>query len=243
MSGGNIAAVVGFAPAIVWMLLISQFEGLFDHRKLVLCFGGGMAFGMPVGMFYGLLGGYLETLDLSVLSFVFFLPLFTESGKMAVLNSKRFRLRLDTIFYGTALGAGLGCMMSVYIAYRTFYAFPYLTGELKAVFLLFVLSLSLSLIHLASGCIIGIYAFNGAPWQGFLRAITVQAAFFSVILPYMWGVSLFFLPFALGYSIFVTYAVIYRIVPEAFPEEIKRKMRRERRKLQQKPNKGEEGSR
>ncbi len=248
---GFIATSLGFIPSFVIMYyLLYKYDRFFDDRKVVALYGIGMVFGTIIALFYAIFtaSAIMSAIDLSILVFVLALPLFTELGKQTILGHKRMRLKFDTVFYGGALGAGIGAMILVSRAFRIFYS-PGI-ADLKlykdplVLLTLLMFSLAMCGIHIASGILIGIGSSSGDFWPYLLRALLLLMTFNLLLLPYLWQIEMgyVFLAAAMFYSLFVAWYTMSYLLPNSIPEDIMRKMRRERRRTRHSTNKEDKAS-
>ncbi len=107
-----VSAAAGFGPAMFLMYLtLRSFtyprveKPFFDDRRLFMLFALGVVLGMLLFVFerWGTSAGFAETLLLLVLGFA----LMEELLKLVILNYPKFQRKIDTAFYGLALGLGI----------------------------------------------------------------------------------------------------------------------------------------
>ena len=230
-----VSSIIGFAPAIFLLfILLRRYEEFFKESKIFQAFAAGMILGMIFTVAHLVSDDFLlSALDLSIIGFVILFAAFEEGAKLVILNFPRLQLKHETVYYGAALGLGIGSMAIIAISVKVFLTSPEdITNPLTVIGLI-VLSFNFSLLHSATGVIIGYGSAKGEGMKWYFRATVLHAAYNLVLLPFMWGVpgalygSLFVSTLiALGLFIFV----LRDLMPEAVPADMQKKRRRELRK-------------
>lgn len=233
----SVALILGLAPGLAVMYWsIRRFDipftqyRLFDDRRL---FGG-----LAIGMIFGAGAGFFELADLgnvlgALLAFAVFI-VFEETFKMVWLNRKPYSGRFDTTFYGVPIGAGTAAMLVVAnilsnVADPTFSLF------LPESFLLFVLfSVSLNLIHVDTGILIGFGASRGEMMLPFLKALFVRLAHAGFLLAFLFQTpepwSLIALATSIAFAAIVYHYAYTVLLPGTLPEDLRRELKREKRR-------------
>jgi len=203
---------------------------LFDDRRVF----GSLAVGMIFGVLASVLSLALPRRDfassLLVVGGVF---LVEELFKVVYLNRKGYRGRSDTTFYGVALGAGAASTAAAATIYWS--AEQILTvPEFLATFAIF--SVSLSLVNVDTGALIGFGAAQGDLWRALGRAVAVRYAHAAFLFPFLLGVpnpwSAVSGLTSTGFALVVFLYVYGELLPNSLPEDLRRRARRERRRAQ-----------
>jgi hypothetical protein len=230
-----VSSIIGFVPAVLLLfILLRRYEEFFKESKIFQAFAAGMILGMfftAVHMAFD--GQILEYLDLSFLGFVILFPLFEQSIKLVILNYPKLQLKHQTVYYGAALGLGIGSMAVIAISYKFFLDYPESLANPLQILVFVVLSFNYSLLHSATGIIIGYGSTKGYAMRWFFRAFLIHAVYNFTLLPLMWGVAGALygsLLVATMIAIVVFFYVLRDLMPEAVPPEMMRKRRREHRK-------------
>jgi hypothetical protein len=216
-------ALFGFAPAL--FLMFTTFDKytfpkverpFFDDRKLFLLFTVGLAIGVIVAV----LEAPFPKNDLVILV----LFALAQAGMMLVImNLPRFQRRLDTTFYGTALGLGIGATMAFGQAFRLFGT----GGEntLADFAIIAILCVQIVAINGAIGGTIGIGCAAGLPWKFFAQAVLIALINSLLMLPLYWGLDWWGLIGLVGGLVFSLYAY-WRLrqvmIPDIVDEAIRR---------------------
>jgi RsiW-degrading membrane proteinase PrsW (M82 family) len=229
------SSIIGFAPAVFLLfILLRRYEEFFKEKKIFQAFAGGMILGMIFTIAHMASDDFLlSALDLSFIGFVILFAAFEEGAKLVILNLPRLQLKHETVYYGAALGLGIGSMAIIAISFKVFLDDPSAIGNPLTILGLVVLSFNFSLLHSATGVIIGYGSAKGEGMKWFFRAAVLHAAYNLVLLPFMWGIegalfgSLFVATLvALGLFLFV----LRDLMPDAVPPEMQKKRRREVRR-------------
>ncbi len=176
------AAAIGFAPAIVLMLITlqnytypRQENPYFSDPTFFALFTLGIFIGIILyvvsimfGIYYLILGFLLE-----------------ESIKLLILNLKRFQRKADTPFYGFGLGAGIAAALAFGGIYRSLTN----TGFTVGIVILIVYSIQLTLLNTSAGTMIGMGVARGTPWPFFGQVVVVHLAFILLMTPFELAVS------------------------------------------------------
>jgi hypothetical protein len=230
-----VSSIIGFAPAVFLLfILLRRYEEFFKESKIFQAFAAGMILGMIFTVAHMASDDFLlAALDLSIIGFVILFAAFEEGAKLVILNWPKLQLKHETVYYGAALGLGIGSMAIIAISFKVFLSAPEAITNPLTVIGLIVLSFNFSLLHSATGVIIGFGSTRGEGMKWYFRAAILHAAYNLVLLPFMWGV-----PVALYGSLIVSTMVaaglflfvLRDILPEAVPSDMLKKRRREHRK-------------
>lgn len=226
---------LGVAPALglLWFSL-RRFDRphveftLFDDRRVF----GSLAVGMIFGVLASLLSLALPRSDIvSSVAVVGGVFLVEELFKVVYLYRKGYRGRFDTTFYGVALGAGAAstaAAATIYWSAEQILAAP----ELLATFAVF--SLSLCLVNVDTGALIGFGAARGALWRSLGRAVGVRVVHAGFLFPFLLGTpnpwSAVSALTSTGFALIVFLYVYGELLPNSLPEDFRRRARRERRR-------------
>ncbi len=235
------SGIVGFGPAIAVLYhALRTYDypftdrSFFDTRRVFLGLAVGMVLGTISGAFtVGARFGIASLLDLVIV--LILVSLFEEAFKLIYLNRKGYRGRFDTTFYGLSLGVGIAAIASAGNAYTNG---PGLFAP--AVFLpLLVFSISLALVHGATGAILGYGCSKGDVVAAFAQALVGRVLHAALLLPFfVWFstpqipvvVPIFSLAAAIAFTFFL-YAYAYRtLLPNTLPAEMRRERRRRSRR-------------
>jgi hypothetical protein len=230
-----LSSIIGFTPAVFLLfLLLRRYEVFFKEKKIFQAFAGGMVLGMIFTVSHMASDEFLlSALDLSILGYVILFAAFEVLAKHVILNFPRFQLKHETVYYGAALGLGIGSMAIIAISFRVFLDSPDSVGNPITLLGLIVLSFNYSLLHGATGVIVGYGSAKGESRHWTVRAFLLHASYNFILLPFMWGI-----PGALYGSLLVAtavavgmfYFVLKGLMPMAVPQDMQRKRRRELRK-------------
>ena len=152
------------------------------------------AFGLfAVGMVLGVAIFAAQTwFPLQVIYFALLFAIVEELVKLMILNFPRFQRKLDTSFYGLAIGLGIGSTMGFGAAFVALhFVHSVSTWTLLIVVLLAV---QLVLLNASTGATIGVGVTRGAPWAFFAQATLVHIAYNLLMVP------LYMNPDTLGYA-------------------------------------------
>lgn len=172
--GMMMAAALGVGPALALMFYTlrdytyPQVERpFFDDRKLFLM----LAVGMVIGVVVYVLQSYF---DLGFILFALLFAVLEELIKLVILNMPRFSRKLDTSFYGFALGLGIGSTMAFG---AVFYTMQQSDMDLLAWVTVLVLAVQMVLLHASTGALIGTGSARGEMWGYFAQAGLVHIGF------------------------------------------------------------------
>jgi hypothetical protein len=147
-----------------------------------------------------------------------------QAGMMLVImNLPRFQRRLDTTFYGTALGLGIGATMAFGQAYRLFG-----TGGENTIWDFVIVAMLCTQIVAINGAIggtIGIGCAAGLPWKFFAQAVLIALINSLLSLPLYWGIEwwgLIGLFAGLLFSIYAYWRLRQVMIPDIVDEAIRR---------------------
>jgi hypothetical protein len=231
----TVSSIIGFAPAILLLyILLRRYEEYFAGRNLFLFFALGMVLGMIITVFQ-------MVSPLTLLVFVILFPIFEESAKLVILNWPKLKGKQETVYYGAAMGLGIGSMAIIAIAFSVFMDFPETLGNPQTYFDLILLSFNFSLLQGATGVIIGYGCAKNDVMKFFLRAIIIHAVYnlFFLIYSITEGAMKYGPLFiATIYAVGVFYYVLSDLLPQAVPSDMLKKKRREaRRRVREKRRK------
>lgn len=237
-----VTSVIGFAPAILLLyLLLRQYETHFAERNIFLALAGGMILGMVITVFHLASDDMILSYpDLTIIGYVILFPLFEELAKLIILNYPKLAGKHYTVYYGAALGLGVGSMSIIAISYSLFLDSPELMGNPLTVGVLVLLSFNYSLLNGSTGVIIGYGCAQYRLSYYFIWAFLAHALFNLMMLPFLWGLDTaeygsLFLISLLTVSLF--WYVLKNLMPAAVPPEMQKRHRREaRRKVRQRRN-------
>lgn len=172
--GMMMAAALGVGPALALMFYTlrdytyPQVERpFFDDRKLFLM----LAVGMVIGVVVYVLQSYF---DLGFILFALLFAVLEELIKLVILNMPRFSRKLDTSFYGFALGLGIGSTMAFG---AVFYTMQQSDMDLLAWITVLVLAVQMVLLHASTGALIGTGSARREMWGYFAQAGLVHIGF------------------------------------------------------------------
>lgn len=180
-----LAAVMGIGPALVLMYYIFRDftfpriqEPFFEDKRLFGLFAAGLVIGVVMFTAYT----WFPWASIFVaISFA----LIHELVKLVILNSRRFQRRLDSAFYGSALGLGMGSTMGFGMV---FYLLSH-TADPAWVdwIILLVLTLQQVFLQSSTGLTIGEGVVRGYPWEFFAQAVLVNVTFQALMIPLHMG--------------------------------------------------------
>ncbi len=215
-----IAGAIGFAPAIIlmfWTLRDYTYSKVekpfFEDKKAFGLFALGIVIGMAV---YAAQSWFPLSLIYVALAFA----IVEELVKLMILNFPRFHRKLDTSFYGLAIGLGIGSTM----AFGSAYVSLHVVEAVSAWTLLIVVLLGVLFVFLnaSTGATIGVGVTRGAPWAFFAQATLVHIACYLLLIPFytnpdVIGYAGFFVALALtvSYYIHVHTRMLPRVVEDA----------------------------
>jgi hypothetical protein len=201
----------------------------FSGQKVMMAIAGGMVAGLIFSMLYRF---FLPFLLVNAV----FMAVFEEILRLVILNSPWFQMKFDSVFYGAALGGGTATMIISGIAYTTQYM-PETSGDFWTPVMLtqlVILSVSLCLLNMANGAMIGYGCGKGVIWtytfQAIIAHVIFSIALIGVIYPYPEQVGIFYYPSLAGILLVgvLLYIYVYRnMVENALPENLRKQRRRE----------------
>lgn len=201
------AAVLGIAPALALMYLAFRDftyprieEPLFDDRSFFGLFAAGMVIGVVLFVFYTWLPW---TSLLVAVSFA----LLQELVKLVIINLPRFQRKLDSAFYGSALGLGMGSTLGFGMV---FYLLTALGSDSPAAsdwMILLMLALQQVFLQSANGLTIGEGVVRGYTWEYLAQAVLVNIAFQGTMLLYYLDVVPWYLAMPAALALVAIYYV------------------------------------
>ena len=173
--GMMLAAALGVGPALAlmfWTLKDYTYPAVerpyFDDRKLFLM----LAVGMVIGVAVFVVQSYF---NLGFLLFALLFAVLEPLIKMVILNMPRVARKLDTSFYGFALGLGIGSTMAFG---SVFYTMQQSDGLSPLAWIaVFILAMQMVLLHASTGAMIGTGSARGEVWGYFAQAGMVHIGF------------------------------------------------------------------
>jgi len=234
-----LSGLIGFGPAIgVLYHALRTFDypytekSYFDTRRIFLA----LAVGMVVGTVTGAISVGFRLAITSLLALVVFLlllALFEEALKLVYLNRKGYRGRFDTTFVGVSLGIGVAAIVSAGSSYSNGPAL----FAVSNVATLLGFSISLALVHGATGAILGYGTSHGEVVVALAQAFFARVLHAGMLVPFfVWSslpnpesqvaIPLFSLAAAVAFTLLL-YVWVYRhVLPDTLPPELRRERRR-----------------
>lgn len=227
----------GFVPSMGFLyILLNNYEGLFNDKRAFFAYLIGLGAGLIatiLQMFLGPSGAeapniaFLEVLLIGVVHALLF---------AMALNSKKFRGKRDTPFYGVAFGLGFGALNVLFLVgnavaqlARTPGSVLVETLSLSYIGLYFMGSI---LLHAAVGAWIGQGAATRSIFQPLLKSAAAEALFlggFFLLFLEPWGS---FVPIvALGLTIALIAHVLKHDLDTIVPPEVRHEMEIHQRRL------------
>lgn len=216
------AAILGIGPALVLLYVaIGPYtypqtdKAFFEDRKLFLLFAVGMVLGVI------LFSSYTWFPWSSIFVAVGF-AIILELVKLIILNLPRFQRRLDTVFYGTSLGIGMGATFGFGMAFYTLTVAQ--DPGLSDYLIIAALTLQQVLLHCSTGTTIGEGVVRGYPWEFLAQAIGVNLIFQFLMLPLYSGtypIGYVTLPLALIFVAWYCWLVVKRRVPALVKQAVR----------------------
>jgi hypothetical protein len=170
-----LAAALGVGPALALMFwTLKEFtypkveRPFFDDRKLFLL----LAVGMVLGVLIFVVQSYF---NLGFLLFALLFAVLEELIKLVLLNMPRFQRKLDTAFYGYALGLGIGSTMAFGVVFYTIQQSE--SVGLDTWLAIIILAVQMVLLHSVTGAMIGTGVARGEVWGYFAQAALVHIGF------------------------------------------------------------------
>lgn len=214
-----IAGAIGFAPAMILMFLTLRNytypkveKPFFEDKKAFGLFAVGMVIGVAI---YAAQSWF--PLDLIYVALAF--AIVEELVKLMILNFPRFQRKLDTSFYGLAIGLGIGSTM----AFGAAYVALHVAESVSAWTMLIVVLLATFFVFLnaSTGATIGIGVTRGAPWAFFAQATLIHITCYLLLIPFYMkpdalGYAGFFVAFAaaVGYYIYVHSRMLPKVLED-----------------------------
>lgn len=232
-----VGVFLGFLPSMGFLyILLNQYEGLFSDKRAFFAYllglGGGLV-ATILQLYFGPTGR--EPPTLAAFEVILFGLIHALIFAM-MLNSKRFRAKRDTPFYGVAFGLGFGALNVMILIGNAVSNLGTTPGNV------FVEALSLAyiglyfmgsiLLHASVGAWIG----SGAAGRGLVKPV-IQSAFAEAL--YLAGLYLLFLDpwgtivpvVALAISILIVRGVLRSHLDPIIPAELRREMQIHRRRM------------
>jgi hypothetical protein len=229
-----IAGIMGIAPALAlmfWTLRDYTYpkveKPFFNDVRVFLL----LAIGMVIGV---VMIAVQNLFDVSVIAsgivFGLLFAIIWELVKLVFLNMPRLQKRLDTPFYGLALGLGIGAMMGFGAAALTFNAFS--SGKVPVPWdtyvVLAIIAVQFVLLNGSTTATIGIGVARGLPFSYFSQAAMVHIVFNMIMVPFYAVIEVkppinyIFLAAATVLVAWYYYHVHSRLLPDLIARELKK---------------------
>jgi hypothetical protein len=175
------AGMMGFGPAMTLLFFTLRNytypkveKPFFDDRKLFAFFALGVVLGMVIYAFET--WGQLISSSYTILLLIMGFALMEELMKLVILNFPRFQKKVDTAFYGLAMGLGIA---ATYTFAQVYVFLNDLGGKPQAVELAFaaILGLLFVLLHGSTTTLIGIGVARGDVNGYFPEALLIHIGF------------------------------------------------------------------
>lgn len=230
-----LAGAIGIAPALLIMYYtLADYtypkveRPFFDDRKVFMLF----TVGLIVGVILATVRLMFNMADVIV---VVFYSLLVVLVMLVILLLKRFTARLDTTFYGTSLGLGMGATMAFQLSYRVLAAYVKEGSPVpwEAYVIVSFWSLQMVLILAVVGTLVGIGSARGQPWTYFGQALVLFITYNLLLLPlYQLGDNpLTYITFVLAtvFTLFCYWYIRSKSIPEVVREAMTRMGKRPKR--------------
>jgi len=230
-----LAGALGIGPALglMWITFSAYTypkvdRPFFDDRRVF----GLLTLGLIIGV---ILASFRTIFNMGDPLAAILYALLVQAVVLVIMMLKRFALHLDTAFYGTALGLGIGATMAFSFTYRSLSELIDI-GSIEGYALIIAWSFQLVLIHAVVGAFIGIGSAKGEPWGYFGKTIVVQAAYYMLLLPLYNDMNTFvvFATFLLAtvYAIFMYWYVHKKAIPDIVQDALSRMKKAKRKKVE-----------
>lgn len=161
-------AVASFGPMVLLLYFTLKNytfpkveKPFFDDRKVFAFMTIGIVLGTVFFFVDSAIGGFY---DISmVLLLAIFIPLLQSFIKLAILNWPKLQRKVDTSFYGLALGLGIAATYSFSKMYEALLG----TYDLSSLLLAVMLGVQIVLIQGSTTAMIGVGCSRGMPWTYF----------------------------------------------------------------------------
>ena len=197
----------------------------FDGQKIMMGIAGGMVLGLFITIAY-------RYFPLYMLGYAVIFAIIEELIRLVILNSPLFQMKFDATFYGAALGGGTATMIIAGIAYtsQTNPSIDFWNPGFLGALLAF--SVSICLLNISNGAMIGYGCGKGIIWTYLLRAVIAHSAFGIALIFFLYpeDAGIFFyisIAAALAISIALYIYVYTNIIVNALPERLRKQRRRE----------------
>jgi hypothetical protein len=176
-----LAAVIGIGPALALMYYVFRDftfpriqEPFFEDKRLFGLFAAGLVIGVIIFSAYT---WFPWTSVFVAISFA----LIHELVKLVILNYRKFQRRLDSAFYGSSLGLGMGSTLGFGMV---FYLLSQIDGPNWTDWaILLTLALQQVFLQSSTGLTIGEGVVRGYPWEFFAQAVLVNVTFQALMIP------------------------------------------------------------
>ncbi|MFA7341931.1 MAG: hypothetical protein WCY65_02015 [Candidatus Methanomethylophilaceae archaeon] len=220
-----LAAVMGIAPALALMYFIFRDftypriqEPFFEDPKLFGLFAAGLVIGVV------LFSAYTWFYPWNSLVVAVAFALLQELVKLVILNLRRFQRKLDTAFYGSALGLGMGSTLGFGMVFYLLAVIGIQEMSWTDWTVLAMLSLHQVFLQSSTGLTIGEGVVRGYTWEFLSQAVLVNVAFQGVMTLFYMGFLPWFvampaaLLFVVGYFVYMHRKRLPQLVRQAIKE-------------------------
>lgn len=182
-----VSGIAGFGPAVALLYYTLRDytypkveKPFFDDRKVFAFFALGIVLGMVIFAFesWGQTVSTAETLLVLVVGFA----AMEELMKLVILNFPRFQRKVDTAFYGLALGLGISATFTFATIYASALSVEHITAVEMAAFAL--LGLQLVLLHGSTTTFIGIGVTRGDVKGYMAEALLIHMGYNLLMIPF-----------------------------------------------------------
>lgn len=227
----------GLVPAMSLLyILLHRFEGRFNERRSFFAFFVGLGAGLVATLLQLFLGPAGQTRWGLLPVFAGLFGLVNVLLLTMVLNSRRYRGRTDTPFYGVAAGLGFGALNVLFLVGNAVRQLGTTRGSvlvealsLSFVGLYFIGSI---LVHAAVGAWVGRGAARHDLLPEILRGTVAEATYFSgFFLLFNEAVSSFVPVVAVAAAIILIGYVLRTVLEPILPPEVRREMDVHRRRI------------
>lgn len=203
---------IGIIPSLILLFIsLKGYEGIYEDRLIFILFIGGIIAGI-----ISIIIEYL-TLSIAMLSILLF-PILEHLIKTIILNLRRFHNKRETTIYGLSLGVGFG---SVFTPYYIIISSQNQGGDISTLLLAFISSLSIILLHGATGVAIGYGIYSANLIKYFSLSILL---YLPISIVFSGLINIAYLPvILLPYGLIIYWAITTKIMPLILDRDKKRK--------------------
>jgi hypothetical protein len=193
---------MGIIPSLILLFIsLKDYEGYYKEKFIFLFF--------IIGIIAGIFSIIIEYLTLSIafLSIILF-PILEHLIKTVILNFRRFHKKREITIYGLSLGVGFGSVFTPYYIIITTQNQP---GNISTLIFAFISSLSIILLHGATGVTIGYGVYSSNLTKYFLLSIIL---YLPISIIYSGIINIPYLPIILfPYGIIIYWIITSKIMP------------------------------